>query len=119
MDAGDGAGFEDGGGVGLLDDGGSGEFGAGVSRSLVSPVAAVGDLIVDRAPGSVIRTSIRLLGTAGFQPRRRPGHDLAYPRCSSSCLGATIAQSLPSSRDSSDTRPRSAKYTLRMPLWAT
>tara|TARA_B100001123_G_scaffold354213_1_gene406584 strand:+ start:3800 stop:5461 length:1662 start_codon:yes stop_codon:yes gene_type:complete len=41
-----------------------GEFGAGVSRSLVSPVAAVGDLIVDRAPGSVVRTSIRLLGTA-------------------------------------------------------
>ena len=41
-----------------------GEFGAGVSRSLVSPVAAVGNLIVDRAPGSVVRTSIRLLGTA-------------------------------------------------------
>lgn len=46
-----------------------GEFAAGLSTrinsvQLISPVVAVGDLVVDVAPGALVRASIRILGTA-------------------------------------------------------
>ena len=41
-----------------------GEFGAGITSKIVSPVSAVGDLIIDFMPGPVIRKSIEIFGSA-------------------------------------------------------
>ena len=58
---------------------------------------------------------IRLFGTAGCKPRRRPGYDLAGTSVSSSCTGAGRSAQIARNSSSSDTSPRSAKYALRSP----
>ncbi len=62
---------------------------------------------------------IRLFGTAGYEPHCRPGYDLAYPHCSSSCLGAVLGNRDIRHRSATGTRPRSKKYRFRIVLLTT
>lgn len=58
---------------------------------------------------------IRLVGTTGCHPRRRPVYDLVVPSGSNSCAGALMAAQTGWNRSRSVTSPRSAKYALRSP----
>jgi hypothetical protein len=56
---------------------------------------------------------IRLFGTAGCHPRRRPVYDLVVPSGSVNCAGALMAAQIGPKRSSSVIKPRSAKYAFR------
>ena len=58
---------------------------------------------------------IRLFGTVGCNPRRRPVHDLAYPSPSVSWTGAMTCSCFFLHVSTSETSPRLAKYALRSP----